>query len=52
MKYLPLIIVGGLAGIVWLYIVARVVTRGVLRTLDERKLHEQEKQEQKKKSGS
>lgn len=35
--HLPTIIISGMAGIIWLYIVARVVTRAITRTLDERK---------------
>lgn len=34
-KNLLVILVGGLVGIIWFYIVARIVTRAVMRTLRE-----------------
>lgn len=38
----------GLFGIVWLYVVARVITRAVTRTLDERKRRKKDGEEKAK----
>lgn len=45
MENLPAILILSLAGIVWLYVVARVVTRAVTRTLDERKRRKEDGEE-------
>ncbi len=34
----------GIGGIIWIYVVARVVTRAVLRTLDNRRKNDGEKE--------
>ena len=45
LEHLPVILILGMAGTIWLYVVARVITRAVTRTLDERKRRKEDGEE-------